>query len=215
MRSAGVIAVALVGALALVGCSAEPTTEPVGATSSQDGDQSAQPEADRSPDSTTAAPDESTPAPEAERTSDYVRLDGEDLPLSFEGYTLDPDHDLASVVESMSMCHADHGGTGVFRAVGWMVDENNDVMLNDDVWLGHAYISLPFDGEAAAESNPVVQLELNERGVILNTEAADPAAIEGTFTVDGDSATGDFMVPDLGGGPDRRVEFHVTCLGAD
>lgn len=198
MRSSHILVVAVASVLALSACAAEPAEGPAATPPASTSDTEGKTET--SEDLEVVA-------------SDYLRLDGEDLLFGFDEYTVDSGHNYSAIIRRT--CTPNQSGTDIFRAIGWMVDEDNNVILNDKGWVGYAHVSLPINDEAATKMDPWVQLELKEHGLVLTTDGTDPAAIEGTFTVDGATAIGDFMVPNQDGGPAQRVEFRVTCTEDD
>gem|GEM_PF-2809791 len=220
MKCSRLIIVTLASALMLVGCGTDSLPAASGGsngagseTNTSDGGNAAPGDTDASPGDAgdSGDPGGAGDAPDAGSAGDYLRLEGQELSFAFAEYTIDESHDVSSVATSMYICSPNGADTGVFRAAGFLVDDANSVIFDEFSWRGHAYFALPFDDTVAADEHPIVQLELNDRGLVLTTSNTDPAAVAGTFSVDGTTATGDFMVPDLNGGAPQHLEFRVTC----
>lgn len=138
---------------------------------------------------------------------DYVIVDGERLPVMFSGFTVDESKVAARTVASY--CDSNHMRTGQFRAWGYLVDDAGQVLTTDTNWIG--LVRLTLNTRDDIEVAPYVDVELHDRGLWLSLVDPNPADPDGGFSVEGKTATGDFLVPDMNGGPDQRVEFRVAC----
>lgn len=149
----------------------------------------------------------SDPAGSEQSEGDYVIVDGESLPVMFSEYTVDESKVAARTVASY--CHSNHMRTGQFRAWGYLVDDAGQVLTTDTNWIG--LVRLTLNTRDDIEVAPYVDVELHDRGLWLSLVDPNPADPDGGFSVEGTTVTGDFLVPDMNGGPDQRVEFRVTC----
>lgn len=195
MRPGGLLTLAAASLLLVTGCASTPAGEP-------SADQNPAPVGEDAEGSADGGSEQS------ERPQgDYVIVDGEQLPVMFSGFTVDESKVAARTINRH--CEPNYGRTGQFQAWGYLVDDNGQVLTSETAWFGLVRISL--NTREDVELAPYVDVELDDRGLWLSLVDPNPRDPDGGFTVDGNVATGDFLVPDMNGGPDQRVEFQVTC----
>ncbi|HRP99210.1 MAG TPA: hypothetical protein PK781_01970 [Terrimesophilobacter sp.] len=186
-------ALAVLTALLLVGCSATPSDDSGSA-----------------PDDSASASENGTQQPAEGPTGggeDFIAIDGVVYPYS-PTVTVDPgEHTIARAL--MPQCEPNLSRTGMFEIWAYLVGDDGKVVYTDKSWAGLVSISL-MDREDV-EFTPSVDVERNDTGLWLSLSETPPDEIEGEFTIDGNVATGSFMLQDMNGGPSQQIEFQVTC----
>ena len=211
MRPGWLLTLAAASLLLITGCSVPDEEKIISSTAgpggqgSESGGEAGEPgsETGTQPDAESGA----DPDGPAGIEGDYVIVDGERLPVMFSGFTVDESKVAARTINRH--CEPNYARTGQFQAWGYLVDDNGQVLTSETAWFGLVRISL--NTREDVELAPYVDVELDDRGLWLSLVDPNPRDPDGGFTVDGNVATGDFLVPDMNGGPDQRVEFQVTC----
>ncbi|MAS54417.1 MAG: hypothetical protein CMJ44_07305 [Pimelobacter sp.] len=199
----GVPAAALVLG-ALVGCGGEDGTGP-SATSAADPADAADPLGDGSGGGLAEEVQEAGSSSGGAGQS-LVRVDGQEYPFSFHGFTAD---DGAATINGVSeVCDPDFLGAG-FLAEGYLVDDTGEVVFDNSVLAGRVRLTLPAPGNEAT-----VPADVSVQVVADGIDAADTLGegVPGDFTVDGATASGRFEVPRRGTSRTTYdVELEVTC----
>ena len=139
--------------------------------------------------------------------ADFVTIDGVPYPFVFSGFTTDESNIYARA--TLRQCEPNLSRTGLFQAYGYLVDESNSVLFAEKGWEGMMHVALMSRDDYNIPPN--IAVEFAEPGPNLNFIATAPEDIDGSYTVDGNVASGSFLVPDLRGGPAKQVEFQITC----
>lgn len=170
------------------------------------GDEDTSPPSTQSPGQETGAPADDAPG---ERSA-VITIDGESTSFALDDVTFSPVEGVDDL--TFETCSPDFFGSGRFYAIGYAVDADGELIMEDDDQPGSFTMDLPPDDWEEAERD-APEFEIKAGG--LDIEIATPEEAAGgtmAWTIEDTRASGSAVFVDFEN--TYTVEFELICEGS-